>query len=338
MGSLFVLARALVLAILLENPPEKDEPLRQIGAIPLPGLEGRLDHLAVDLKTQRLFVAALGTNSLEVIGLAEMKRLRSLSGVKEPQGVAFIPDPAELVVACGEDGKVKFFEGVSLRPQQALDFKNDADNVRYSEAARRLYVGFGHGALAVIDSKQHERLMEIPLPGHPESFQLEKEGKRIFVNVPSAHQVAVVDREKRAVVQSWQLEADANFPMALDEPRHRLFIGCRKPARLLVLDTETGKSVGSVEASGDTDDLFYDAALKRIYSSAGEGFLDVFQEEAADRYRRIARIPTARGARTSLFVPELKALYLAVPPRKGQASEVRVYQVVGPGTAPRKVK
>jgi hypothetical protein len=156
---------------------------------------------------------------------------------------------------------------------------------------------------------------------------LEKKGNRIFANVPDAKQIAVIDREKRQVTGTWPMkEFQANFPMSLDEPNHRLFVGCRKPARLVVLDTASGKTIADLEISGDTDDLFYDAKRKRVYVSCGEGFIDIVEQTSPDTYKQLTRIPSASGARTSFFSPDLDRYYLAVPDRENQKAEIRVYQ------------
>jgi hypothetical protein len=212
----------------------------------------------------------------------------------------------------------------------AIDDLDDADNVRYDARTRRIYVGYGDGALAVIDPDKITKLADIKLPGHPESFQLETAGKRIFINVPSARQIVVVDRDERSVVAHWpRREAAANFPMALDEANHRLFVGCRKPAKLLVLDTSSGSMAASADCCGDTDDLFYDVANKRIYVSGGEGCISVFEPMDPDHYALMETIRTAAGARTSLFVPPMGKLYLAVPHRGAQGAEIRVFRVTG---------
>jgi DNA-binding beta-propeller fold protein YncE len=165
------------------------------------------------------------------------------------------------------------------------------------------------------------------LGAHPESFRLEESGQRIFVNLPNDnHTIAVVDRARRAVIAKWRLEGEANFPMALDETEHRLFVVTRRPARLVVLDTESGRQVATPPAVGDADDLFYDSAHKRIYISGGEGFIDVFDQHGPDSYQLANRIPTGSGARTSLFVPQLNRFYLAVPHRGNQRAEIRVYE------------
>lgn len=325
--SLPVLATGMLLlagAVRAEKPA--GSPLRLSRVIPLPGVEGRIDHLAVDLAGRRLFVAALGHNTVEVLDLKAGKHLRSIAGLAQPQGVAYLAQAGPLVVANGGDGSCRVFDGKTLEQLQRIDCRQDADNVRYDAAAERIYVGYGKGALGVIDLQRGKRVADIPLAGHPESFQLEAKGDRIFVNVPSARQIAVVDRKKGAVVATWPLKNVANFPMALDEADRRLLVGCRNPPQVLVIDTKTGKTTAALECSGDTDDLFYDAKLQWVYLSGGNGSISVFQKQAADRYTLLAKIPTATGARTCLFVPDLGCLYLAVPHRGQQQAEVREYR------------
>jgi DNA-binding beta-propeller fold protein YncE len=302
-------------------------PIKLVKTIDLPGVEGRFDHFAADAKGGRLFVAALGNNTLEVIDTAEGKRLKSVGGFRKPTGIAFLPDAARIAIASGDDGMARFFDAGTLAPAGQVAGLDDADNVRYDPAAKRLYVGYGDGALAVIDPTARQKVGEIKLDAHPESFQLEKEGKRIFVNVPGGKHVAVVDREKAAVVAKWAVtQARANFPMALDEPNHRLFIACREPARLLAIDTATGRVVSATPCAGDADDLFYDPARRQIYVSGGEGVITVHQQKTPDEYAPAGSIKTAAGARTSFFVPESSTLYLAVPRRGAQKAELRAFQ------------
>jgi len=301
--------------------------LRQVQTIPLPDVEGRIDHMGVDLQTQRLFVAALGNNTVEVLDLRAGKRLTSITGLREPQGVFFVPKENKLFVANGDDGTCRVFDGSSYKLLQTAHFQSDADNVRYDAAPNQIYVGYGEGALGVLDAASGKKLADIALRAHPESFRLEESGLRVFVNLPNAnHTIAVVDRAKRSVIATWQLEAQANFPMALDEPDHRLLVVTRRPPLLVVLNTESGKQVASNPTVGDADDAFYDAAHKRVYVSGGEGFIDVFDQHGADKYKPSGRIPTASGARTSLFVREFNRLYLAVPHRGTQRAEIRVYE------------
>jgi hypothetical protein len=321
----------LLLALMLLTSTahaQEGAPLRLVQTIPLPHVKGRIDHLAVDLHGQRLFVAALGNNTLEVLDLQAGTHLHTITGLHEPQGVVFLPESNTLVVTHGKTGMCEMFDGTSFAHRTAVKLASDADNIRYSAATHTLYVGYGAGALGLIDATRAQHLGDIPLTGHPEAFHLEQAGPRIFVNVPSAHHVAVVDRDRRAVITTWPLQgAEANFPMALDETQHRLFVGVRTPPLLLVLDTESGREMARVPSVGDADDLFYDAPHRRLYIAGGAGSLHIVAQEDADHYTPVATLPTASGARTALFVPELGRLFLAVPHRGTQGAEIRVYAI-----------
>jgi DNA-binding beta-propeller fold protein YncE len=265
-----------------------------------------------------------------VIDLRAGRRSQSVSGVHEPQGLAFVPELKRLVVANGEGGEVQIRDAAdaALPGKHSVPLSDDADNVRYDAKAKRAYVGYGGGAIAAVDPADGRKLGETRLAGHPESFQLETAGPRIYVNVPTANHVAVLDRDTMKVVTTWPVtDARSNFPMALDEEGHRLFIGCRRPAKVLIYDTTSGKVTGSMDIVGDTDDLFYDAVRKRLIISGGEGFLDVFQQQDASHFTRIAHESTAAGARTGLFVSAWNRFYLAVPHRGSQQAEIRVYEI-----------
>ena len=304
-------------------------PLRLVQTIPLQGVAGRIDHLSVDLKGQRLFVAALGNNSVEVIDLAQGKRIHSITGLAEPQGLVYIAGRDQLIVANGGDGSVRAFDGKTYAPLGAVSLGGDADNVRFDPSSGRIVVGYGDGALGFLDSGTHGVLGRVKLPAHPESFQLEKSRPRIYVNLPDAGQIAVVDGARQSVLATWPMaQLRANFPMALDESHHRLLVVTRSPAKLVVLDTESGKQVTTLGTSSDADDVFLDQQNQRLYISAGEGYLDVIRQTDADHYQALSRIATAPGARTSLFVPELGRLFLAVPHRGAQQAAVRVYEVL----------
>jgi hypothetical protein len=303
------------------------QPLRLTHSIPLPGVKGRFDHFACDPAARRLVIAALGNDTGEVLDVAEFKRLHSITGLRKPTGALVIPALHQLYFANGGDGTFRAFDAASFAPASQVGGLDDADNVRFDAAAKLIYVGYGEGALGVIDPAKNKLLHSIALAAHPESFQIEKTGSRIFVNVPDKKHIAVVEREQRKVTATWPMEKwQSNFPMALDEESHRLFVGCRKPARLVVLDTASGAPAADLEISGDTDDLFFDAKRQRLYVSCGEGFLDVIQRRDGDHYERTARIPTLAGARTCFFSPELDRLFLAVPQRSGREAELRVYQ------------
>jgi DNA-binding beta-propeller fold protein YncE len=317
----------LGLFVMAVHAAAEQAPLVFVRAIELPRVEGRIDHLAFDAATQRLYVAALGNNSVEVLDVGAASHLRSLSGFREPQGIAVIPDINAVAVANGQGDGVQLIGAADYRATAMIRLGDDADNVRYDPSAKRVYVGFGAGALAGIDAVAAKVVGEAKLAGHPESFQLERGGSRVFVNVPSAEQIAVVDRRSMKVTATWPVtSARANYPMALDEPNHRVFVGCRRPAKALVFDTNSGTQTAAFDIVNDTDDVFYDAARKRLYVSGGEGYLDVVQDEGAGKFSRIAHMPTASGARTSLFVPDQGRLYLAVPHRGSQRAEIRVFE------------
>jgi hypothetical protein len=295
--------------------------------IPLPDVQGRIDHFALDAAGERLFVAALGNHTVEVIDLRAGKVTRSLAGFEEPQGLAYVAEFKRLYVADGGDGEVHVFGGESLEPVAKIPFGDDADNLRYDAAAKRLYVGYGSGGLGVIDPATDQKTGNIALTGHPESFQLEAGGSRIFVNLPGSHVVGVVDRARATVTGTWKLGfVAANFPMTLDEAHHRLFVGCRMPARLLVFDTESGRQVAKLDLHGDCDDLFYDEPRRRLYASCGEGFIDVFAQTDADHYTPDESVKTVKGARSCFFDGE--RIFLAVPRDGGHAAEVREYGVL----------
>lgn len=310
-------------------PPPARAPLADAQVIALPGVRGRIDHLAMDPAAQRLFVSALGNHTLEVLDVGAGKRITSLADLDEPQGVAYLPSLHRIVVATRSGGTVTAFDGASYQPLATLTGMSDADNLRFDAAAGLLYVGYGDGALGVIEPASMKRIADIRLPGHPESFRLEESGARIFVNVPTTREIVVVDKIRRAIVAHIPLgNLLNNYPMSLDESGHRLFVGVRQPARLLVFDTATSTQVAAVPCVGDTDDLFYDGRRGRVYVIGGEGFVDVFDASAAG-YPRLARTATRRGARTGLWSSELDGLFVAWPLRDGRPAEI--HELTAPG-------
>ncbi len=314
--------RAIVSALAIAGVASA-EPLSEVQVIPLPGVERRIDHFAVDPAGKRLFVSALGNGTLEVLDVGAGKRITSLRGLKEPQGVAYVAAAHRIVVA-QRGGAVTAFDDDKYERTATLGKLGDADNLRYDAAAGQLYLGYGEGALGVLDPTTLKLAASIPVGGHPESFRLEEQGPRIFVNVPPTREVLVIDREKRSIEKRIPLGGPTdNYPMSLDESGHRLFVGVRRPAQLLVFDTQTGKRLAAVSCVGDTDDLFYDARRDRVYVIGGEGYVDVFDAAASGKYERLARIATRAGARTGLWSPELDRLFVAWPSRNGKPAEIQ---------------
>jgi len=296
--------------------------------IPLPGVEGRIDHLDLDAAGDRLFVCALGNNTADVLDLRKGERVHTISGLGSPQGLVYIAELNRLFVANDKGGICKIYDAKSFQTVGELNFKDDADNVRFDSAAKKIYVGFGSGGIAVVNAADGKQIGSIKLSAHPEAFELEKNGERIFVNVPNSRHVAVIDRKKGEVIATWKTDgAFGNFPMAFDEANHRLFIGCRIPSKLVVLNTESGEVVAKIDISGDPDDVFYDSKRHRIYAICGAGKIDIIEQTDANSYKAVTKIDTADGARTGLFVPERDTLFVAVPHRGSQQAEIRCYQV-----------
>lgn len=313
--------------------PEQDQPLVLVEGIPLENAKGRFDHFATG--KGKLFISALGSNAVEVINIFGRTLEHTITGVPGAQGVAFSPETNKLFVASAA-GKVYIYDGSTYDLITSIDFKGGADNLRYDAAKKRVYVACGEdeetAAIATIDATTNQRLdEEYKLGGEAESFQLEKSGPNIYVNVPPLKQIVVINRTTKEI-RRWPLKGvEENFPMALDEADHRLFVGVHVPARLVVFDTTSGRMVATLRSVQDMDDLYFDADRKRIYMPGGDGFIDVFQMSDPDHYRLLTRIPTALGARTAGYFGKagkgFDRFYLAVPARGGQPAEVRIYTV-----------
>jgi YVTN family beta-propeller protein len=281
--------------------------------------------MAVDLKRQRLFVTELGNDSVGVVDLARRTVLRTVAGLKEPQGVGYEPTTDTLFVANARDGAVQLFDGNDYKPTGRIELGNDADNVRIDAATKRVVVGYGGGALAILDPQTRSKVGDIPLKAHPESFQIEADSGRIFVNVPDAHAVAVADRSSEKQVATWPTDQGANFAMTLDRARGQILLVFRSSSRLVAFAMSDGKPVSSVETCGDVDDLFVDPKRSRIYVSCGAGFVDVFEANGSAN-QRIAHVPTVGGARTSLFVPEIDRLFVAVRAKGAEPAAIWVFR------------
>jgi DNA-binding beta-propeller fold protein YncE len=299
--------------------------LKLEATIAMPDVQGRIDHLAIDLAGRRLFVAALGNDSLEIIDLNKNNRVHSVRGLSEPQGIAYIPSVNRVFVANRKDGSVRSFDARSWELLKSIAYGGDADNLRFDASSGHLWVGYGSGALAEFDL-DCSKVGEVKLDAHPESFQLEKTGTRAFVNLPKSEKVGVVDRNRRSLVGAWSTgAARSNYPMALDERNRRLFIVTRVPAKLLVLNTADGKHVAALPAVGDSDDVFFDERRRRIYAIGGEGGISVIEQRDPDHYVELGRIPTVPGARTGLYSPDVDRLFVAVRRHDSQPAEIRVY-------------
>jgi hypothetical protein len=297
--------------------------------IAMPGVKGRIDHIDIDIKSQIAYLAALGNNTVEVIDLKAGKIVGTITGLDEPQGVAYITRHNELFVANGGTGECAFYNAATLHKITSLKLSDDADDVRYDANADKIYVGYGSGGIAIIDGQSRKQTGNIKLPAHPESFQLDAKAAKLWVNLPGSGMIGVADLHQSKLIAKWsKLFPRANFPMAYDEEQHRIIVGYRLPARLIIYDGDTGKEVFTASMIGDADDLYWDQHTKSIYISGGSGAVNIFKQTGNTDYRQIANIPTRSGARTSLLVPELGILLIAARAEGEQNAALLIYKTV----------
>ncbi len=321
-------------SLLAQEKPlsEKNSPLVLTGAIPIPNVQGRMDHMSLDPQG-RLFLSALGNDTLEVLDLSAGVRSYTIRGIARPQGVLYCADVNKLFVG-SDEGKLYIYDATSYHLVTSIDFGDDVDNLRYDAASKQVYVGYGGegtGAIGTVDATTNQRMpKEFKLGAHPESFQLETSGPNIYVNVPELQEVAVINRT-RGSISHWPVAFQSNFPMALDEAGGRLFVATRAPARLLVYDAKSGRTIAALPCVQNSDDLYYDAARKRIYISGGEGYISVFQQDDGNHYHLAAKVPSQVGARTAGYFGKGKKgfdlFYVAVPARANAEAEVLIYTV-----------
>ena len=299
-------------------------------SIPLPNVRGRIDHMAINIRNMTVYVAALGNNTLEVVDLKKGKDVHRITGLHEPQGVGYIPQNHELFVANGGNGDCYFYNTPNYQKTAVIHLSSDADDVTYDSLSKKIYVAYGEGGIAVIDAASHKKIRDYPLPAHPERFRLDSNPHQIYVNVPDAGQIDVIDLKQAGVVKKWKNSLLSlpkfNFPMALDTVHNRLFVGYRLPARLVVLNSENGKKITSLDIAGDPDDMYYNYQTGRIYVSSGGGSVGIFEQKGPDMYRKIANIATRHGARTSLLVPKLHLYFLAEPATGNKQARLLVYR------------
>ncbi len=305
-------------------------PLQLEEEIPVPHVAGRLDHFTADPKRRRLFVSALGNNTVEVIDVFSGKVIHSIEGLSEPQGPLYVPAFDKLYVANAGNGKVNVYDGATYTLRKSIDVGEDPDNMRYDAASRKVFVGFGEedGGIATIDPSTDARVGEIfKTGGHPESFQVEASGGHIFVNVPDADNVVEAIDRKSGAAAKWPLKGlRGNYAMALNEEDHRLFTVTRKTPMLVVFDTETGKEITRLRAAGECDDVFFDASRKRIYEIGGEGFISVFQQEDPDHYSLIQNVASTIGVRTGFWFAKRDRFYVGVPAKGNEPAQVWTYE------------
>jgi DNA-binding beta-propeller fold protein YncE len=323
----------------LTHSQGRQDPLRLVQTISIPGVEGRFDHLAVDLKGKRLFLAAQAHRSVEVFDLAVGKSIHSIGGIGEPHAERYVPALNELLVSIGDEaeGALKILNGSTFETLATFKILVDADGIAYDPATQYVYIENGgkdagnteYCLISVIDTANRKNIGDIRVAGAElEAMAVEHSGARLFVNMKTLKQVGIIDRNKLQVISTWPIPgAGVNTPLALDEMHHRLFIGAREPAEVVVFDTDTGKVIAKIPCVGEADDMFYDEARKRIYVTGDEGFISIIAQTDADHYEPLAKLRTKAGARNSLFVPELDRFFVAVPSEGQKEAELLVFQV-----------
>jgi hypothetical protein len=325
-------AVVIAISVLSTSQARAAEPsLELIQTITLKGKEGKLDHLALDAKRERLFLANTINGTLDIVDLKAGKLLKQITRQTGIQGIAYAGDLDKIFVGLGGGGLCNVFAGENFLPLETIKFSGDSDNVRYDPSTHLTFVAHDEKALGVIDAKTYSVSPDIKLPGSAEGFQIESARPRLYLSVPSPSQVLVIDTVKKAIVSTYPIKmASGGHPLVLDEKNKRIFVGCRTEPMIVVLDSESGKELTSIPIPKDIDDLHYDSKRKKLYASCGEGFLTVVRQETPDKYEVEDKIATVKQAKTSLYDPETDRLYLAVPRQPNQdGPEIRVYKVKG---------
>lgn len=305
-------------------------PLQFIQAIPIPDGGAQIGHMSADAERGILYVANLGGNSVDILDLRTGRATVAIANVMQPQDVLYERISKRLFVASGADGTCKVFDpATSYSLLASIPLGGNVSHIEYAPAYRQVVVGYGAGTLGLIDTQSLNKVGEIGLSGHPEGFQLELNSPRAFVNIPDAKHVTVVDRMRREIIDSWPLgNLSQNYPMAQDEAHQRLFVGCRTPAMMQIYESSGGGAITQFGIGDDAGDISYDAAHGCLYVSCGQGVLDVIRQLTPDTYRLELVLATGIGARTSLYVPELNRLYVAVPRQGNRVAAVMVFRPV----------
>jgi DNA-binding beta-propeller fold protein YncE len=337
MRKIFVIL-ALAPALTMQSPVQEKAPLRLVQTVSVPGLARKWDHFGVNLKGHRLFVTSEDEPAVEVFDLQTNKHLRSLTAFKEPHNVLPFPEMNKIYVVDGEASEIKILDYESYKLIGQIQLTIDSDPIAYDPETKYLYiVNGGREAktpcclVSVVDTATDKKLADMKLESNRlESMSLEKSGPRLFVNMTGVNSIGVVDRQKRAIVQTWPITAaQENVPIQFDESTHRLFVATRKPSKLVVVNSDTGKEVTSLAVADYVDDLAYDAAHHRLYvpGGGGQGAVTVVEQQGAEDYRVVATVPTKPGAKTARLVPELNRYYVGVPAKDKQEAQIMVFEV-----------
>jgi DNA-binding beta-propeller fold protein YncE len=298
------------------------------GRTELPGYSGDFDHFEVDIKGNRLFLAAEDHDTLEVFALDTGAHLKTVKGFNTPHGLLYLPEQNRMIVTqSGGDGMTKILDTKTYRIVGSIKLTKGADAFGYDAARKRMYIATGgkdgkmkDSFLSEVDPVTGKHLGDIKFDTDKiEAMAIEQNGNRLYINVTGKNYLAVIDKPTRKVVATWPIrEAEKNAPLAFDEANRRLFVVTRQPGKLIVVNADTGASVMSFKAPERADQVLFDEATRRVYVLGGEGYIGVFQQRDADHYEELAHVPSAVGAKTGILVPDLKRLYVAVSPGEGK--------------------
>ncbi len=320
------LAPALALAAL---GPIALSQLTLAKTLELPPGTGKFDHFAIDLKAKRLFIAATGNHTVEVFDLHAGKVTDSISGLGKPHGLAWIPEASRLYASDGTQADLKIYDGAPFKLAKSIPLSDDADDMVFDAKTKLLYVGHGgeSGAkIAVVDTATNAMVATLGVAAHPEGIEIDSATDRIFANIADAAEIAVIDGATHTQSATWKLtRAKDNVPLAYDEEHQVLFVACRTPARLLVLDGNSGKELADLPSDPGADDLFYDSELRRVYLIAGGGAVDVYGIDADKTVHALGVTHTSPGAKTGLFVASQHALYVGAAATGNKQAEILVY-------------
>ncbi len=334
---LFIAVTSLSVVAHSQDQKKEKGPLWLVQTIPLPGVNGRIDHMDVDVKGKRLFVAGLENGSLEVVDLRAGKSLRSVPGFKKPQGIAYVAELNKVFVASGDDGKVRVFRGDTLDLLETIDLELGPNRILYDPQKSVLYVGYGgkdagkdYGEVGIIDAKTNKLIGDIKVDAHPAELLLDKSGKRLFCFVSPSSKIQVIDTKERKVIATWPVSSERPGDGAYDAASNRIFIGTRKPPQMTAMDADSGKEVSVLPTVDGMDGVSFDAKHRRAYVSGGRdaevGFIYSYQQKDADHYELLDKLPTRKGAGTSLWVPELNRFYVGAPASDGQGADILVFE------------
>jgi DNA-binding beta-propeller fold protein YncE len=329
----------LLLTMSVRSIAQETQALRLAQTIPMPNVKGRIDHMDVDVKGMRLFVAGLENGSLEVVDLKAGKWLKSVPGFQKPQGIAYVQSLNKVFVASGDDGMLRAFRGDTLELLDSIKLDLGPNRVAYDPHTKLLYVGYGgkdagkdYGKVGIIDAKSDKHIGDVQVAAHPAELLLDNSGNTLFVFVSAESKVQVIDTKSRKVVSTWPVSSQRNGDGAFDESTHRLFLGTRTPPEMIAMDSSSGKEIAHLPTVEGMDGVYFDGVRKRIYVSGGRGF-DVgyvfcYQQTDPGHYQTLGKIPTRPGAGTSFWSPELNRYYVAAPAHDNEEAAILVFEPV----------